>query len=255
MAKRVEPLREYFTDDYMKRKARDFEQSSQAAEIGVDSMFEVQGSKIKTYQAYSVHTYFLPDYSEHPIELARILQDSGEHGLQAYNDKTPLIGVDRHKLLAASIPSNKEAEQFFSDKPEIVVMRETTDERKHNGRPYHFVHWPRESRVAEGASIVLPLEYWITREWSNDSSFEIEKQQELPKIEGNLPYFMGELVQASAQNVLHPHKEYPGPQGQSARYMPLSCYRYNCPICFSFQRLNEPFDYSDYLWTLGPEYL
>ena len=81
IAKRIEPIREYFTSDYQKRKNRSYLQACQAAESGLSGELGVDGCKVLHYPAYSIQAYPFSDYhGRHQDKLRFLLEASGAEG-------------------------------------------------------------------------------------------------------------------------------------------------------------------------------
>ena len=146
------------------------------------------------------------------------------------------------------IPTNKEAEEYFKDKPHAIIVGTKAVKSGNKRRPY-FMHWFKDSMI-NGDYQILPLQFGLRREWSTLSAREqelkMEQQQQqnnIPRIKGQVP--MREILQASGEeNMLHPSREYNGPYGQSIRFTPGDCMKWNCSLCFSLTRFHEPIKYA-----------
>ena len=93
-------------------------------------------------------------------DLALLLRAAGRKGKKAFLEKESLSLVNTYTLLAAKVPINKQAEDFFADKPQaIIVGQRNTQHAKDKPR---FMHYFKESRI-NSHSVILPLEFRVHR--------------------------------------------------------------------------------------------
>lgn len=241
-AKRVAPLYEYFSDSYMKGKAgNDYLKACESAGHAMDGTFNAQGSKVIHYAAYSIMPHNFSDYQGRKDDLALLLRAAGEKGKKAFLDKEPLSLVNTYTLLAAKVPVNKQAEEFFADKPQaIIVGQRNTEHAKDKPR---FMHYFKESRI-NSHSVILPLEFRVHRNYSNlSASEEKKKKQPIEQIPGIAP--IREMLEAAGEShLLHPSKEYDQIGKSGVMHIPQECMKWNCSICYSMMHFNEPIKYA-----------
>jgi len=176
------------------------------------------------------------------LHFGHSAQSSGSEGKRAFLEHKPLSTIETHTLLAAQIPVNHEAREYFKDKPyAIAVTKRSTEKMK--DKPY-FLHYSQDSKLP-GGYVILPLEYKATKKWSTKSAREEEKNKEsvMRQIKGLHPIYEM-LTACQEQDLLHPTKEYPGPYGNSTRHLPKDCNKWDC---MSLTKFEEPIKYAKFL--------